>query len=143
MGPFTIQTEGMLELLVHCLHHLAYPRQPATQSLGPRRLTIALGRTNDLGSIASPPHSLLGLHIGVVNAPLCTGSTGSKWSSAITFSDKEGVPQTSRIGLAACAAGAQYTIPPTLARHANDPRRGLRDSKSTPSTLKAFIDRRL
>src|SRR4029450_5249050 len=63
MGPFTIQTEGMLELLVHCLHRLAYPRQPATQPLGPRRLTIALGGTNDLGCIASPPRSLTRLSL--------------------------------------------------------------------------------
>src|SRR5262245_23965067 len=63
MGPFTIQTEGMMELLVHCLHSLAYPRQPATQPLGPRRLPMALGRTKDLGSIASPPHSLIGLSL--------------------------------------------------------------------------------
>src|SRR4029450_9244610 len=53
----------MMELLVHCLHHLAYPRQPATQPPGARRLTIALGRTNDLGSIASPPRSLIGLSL--------------------------------------------------------------------------------
>jgi len=63
--------------------------------------------------------------MGVVKALMCNSSTSSKWSSAITFSDKEGVPHTSRIGLAACAAGAQYTIPLTLARHASDPRRGL------------------
>src|SRR5215510_7339619 len=63
MGPFTIQTESMMELLVHCLHHLAYPCQPATQPLGPRRLPIALGRTNDLGSIASPPRSVIGLSL--------------------------------------------------------------------------------
>jgi hypothetical protein len=66
--------------------------------------------------------------MAVVKAPLCNSSTSSKWSSAITFSDKEGVPQTSRIGLAACAAGAQYTIPPALARHASDPRGGLRET---------------
>ena len=52
----------------------------------------------------------------------------AKVSSAITVTDKEGVPQTSRIGLATCAAGAQYTIPPTLARYASDPRRGLRET---------------
>src|SRR5215475_4286706 len=76
MGPFTIQTEGMMELLVHRLHHLAYPRQPATQPLGPRRLTIALGRTKDLGSVASPPRSLIGLslealvdHLGLTGIP--------------------------------------------------------------------------
>src|SRR5215510_10007693 len=63
MGPFTIQTEGMMELLVHCLHHLAYPRQPATQPLGPRRFTITLGRTDALGSIAPPPRSLLVLSL--------------------------------------------------------------------------------
>ena len=61
MGPFTIQAEGMMELLVHRLHHLAYPRQPATEPLGPRRLAMALGRPDDLSALDAPPRSLIGL----------------------------------------------------------------------------------
>src|SRR5688572_18164204 len=55
MGPFTVQAEGMMELLVHGLHNLAYPSHPATEPLGPRCLAIALGRTDDLGSVEPPP----------------------------------------------------------------------------------------
>src|SRR4029453_18591629 len=76
MGPFTIQTEGMMELLVHCLHHLAYPRQPATQPLGPRGVTMALGRTNDLRSIVFPPRSLLCLSLEALVDPV--GPTGRR-----------------------------------------------------------------
>ena len=36
-------------------------------------------------------------------------STGGKVSSAITVTDKEGVPLTSRIGLASYAAGREYS----------------------------------
>ena len=43
MGPFPIQAAGMLELLVHRLHHLAYPRQPATEPLGDGVLLLRLG----------------------------------------------------------------------------------------------------
>ena len=53
----------MMELLVPCPHHLADPRQPATQPLGPRCLTIALGMTNDLDAIASQPCLLIGLSL--------------------------------------------------------------------------------
>ena len=55
MGPFTVQAEGMMELLVHRLHHLAYPSHPATEPLGPWRLALALGRTDALGSVEPPP----------------------------------------------------------------------------------------
>jgi hypothetical protein len=36
------------------------------------------------------------------------GSTEGKFSSAITVTDKEGVPHASHIGLAVCAAGGEY-----------------------------------
>ena len=55
MGPFTVQAAGRMELLVHRLHHLAYPSHPAPEPLGPWRLAMALGRTDDLGSVAPPP----------------------------------------------------------------------------------------
>jgi hypothetical protein len=38
------------------------------------------------------------------------GSTEGKYSSAITVTDKEGVPHASHIGLALCAAGREYSI---------------------------------
>jgi len=53
MGPFPSQAESMLELLVPCLPSLASPHPPAPEPFGPRRLALALGRTEDLGSITA------------------------------------------------------------------------------------------
>src|SRR5687767_10045824 len=96
MRPFTIQAESMMELLVHRLHHLAYPRQPATEPLGPRRFAIALGRTDDLGSIAPPPRSLIGLSLEALvdhGGPTGGGThTGQAWMGLATQS-KEGFRQ--------------------------------------------------
>src|SRR5262245_12104245 len=61
MGPFTVEAEGMLELLIHGLHNLTHPSQPAPKPLGPRRSTIALRRTDDLSAIGLPPGLLVGL----------------------------------------------------------------------------------
>ena len=55
MGPFTIQAEGMMELLVYCLHHLAYAREPAPPRLGPRPLTVPPGWADDLGTVGRHP----------------------------------------------------------------------------------------
>ena len=61
MGPFTIEAEGMPELLIHGLDDLTHPRPPAPEPLGPRRSAIALGRAADLGALGLPPGLLIGL----------------------------------------------------------------------------------
>src|SRR5262245_63795715 len=61
MGPFAIQAERMLELVMDRLHNLADAREPAPQRLGPRRLTVPLGRADDLGSIGHPPRRMVRL----------------------------------------------------------------------------------
>jgi hypothetical protein len=61
MGPFAIEAESMPELLLHCLHDLAYSSQPASESLGPRHAAVALRWADDLGAIGPPP----GLVVGV------------------------------------------------------------------------------
>src|SRR5262245_16558256 len=61
MGPFPIEAEGMMELLVPRLHDLAHPSEPTPEPLGPRRPTIALGGADDLGAISPPPGLLVGL----------------------------------------------------------------------------------
>src|SRR5689334_23558272 len=61
MGPFTIEAEGMPELLIHGLDDLTHPRQAVPEPLGPRRSAIALGRAEDLGAIGLPPGLLIGL----------------------------------------------------------------------------------
>ena len=50
MGPFPIETAGMLVLLVHRLHDLAHPSQPTPEPLRPRRPAIALGRADASGA---------------------------------------------------------------------------------------------
>src|SRR5919199_5585796 len=61
MGPFAIEAEGMPELLIHGLHNLPHPSQPAPKPLGPRRSPIALRRTDDLSALGLPPGLLVGL----------------------------------------------------------------------------------
>src|SRR5215475_331439 len=61
MGPFAIEAEGMPELLIHCLHDLAYACLPASEPLGPRHAAIALRWTDDLGAIGPPPSLVEGL----------------------------------------------------------------------------------
>src|SRR4029453_14221291 len=61
MGPFPIEAEGMMELLVHRLHDLAHPSEPTPEPLGPRRPAIALGGADDVGAISPPPGHLVGL----------------------------------------------------------------------------------
>src|SRR5215813_158760 len=60
MGPLTIEAERMPELLIHRLHNLTYPSQPAPEPLGPRRSAIALRRADDLSAIGLPPGLLVG-----------------------------------------------------------------------------------
>src|SRR5262245_38658470 len=55
MGAFPIQAEGMLELVMDCLHNLADAREPAPPRLGPRPPTIAPRWTNNLGAVSRPP----------------------------------------------------------------------------------------
>src|SRR5262245_24177385 len=61
MGAFSIQAEGMMELIMDRLHNLADTREPAPQRLGPRPLTIPPRRTNDLGAVARPPRRMVRL----------------------------------------------------------------------------------
>jgi hypothetical protein len=60
MGPFPSEAEGMHELFLHRFHALAHSGQPASEPFGPRRLAIALGRADDLGTIGLPPSLRLG-----------------------------------------------------------------------------------
>src|SRR5919205_1636138 len=60
MGPFPIEAEGMMELLVHRLHDLAHPSEPTPEPLGPRRPAIALGGADDLGAISPSPFNMCG-----------------------------------------------------------------------------------
>src|SRR5262247_662461 len=61
MGPFAIQAEGMLELVMDRLHNLADASEPAPEPLGPRRLTVPLRRADDLGSVGRQPRPMDGL----------------------------------------------------------------------------------
>src|SRR5215471_20304240 len=61
MWPFPLEAEGMLELVMDRLHHLADAREPAPQRLGPRPLAVPLGRAEDLGPVGRPPRPLVGL----------------------------------------------------------------------------------
>src|SRR5215467_4364122 len=61
MGPFAIQAEGMLELVMDRLHNLADASEPAPQRLGPRRLTVPLRWADDLGAVGRPPRCMVRL----------------------------------------------------------------------------------
>src|SRR5262245_65310718 len=60
MGPLPVEAERMPELLIHRLHHLTPPSQPAPEPLGPRRSAIALRRADDLSARGLPPGLLVG-----------------------------------------------------------------------------------
>ena len=77
MGPFPIETEGMMELLVRRLHDLAHPSKPTPEPLGPRRPAIALGRTDDEGAIGLPPYRLVGLPLATLIDDLRSAGWGT------------------------------------------------------------------
>src|ERR687884_2228477 len=55
MRPFTVEAERMPELLIHRLHDLPHPSQPAPKPLAPRGSAIALRRADYLGPLGLPP----------------------------------------------------------------------------------------
>src|SRR5215470_1578774 len=61
MGPFTIEAEGMPELLIHGLDDLTHPGKPAPKPLGPRPSASALRWADPLGPIGLPPRRMMGL----------------------------------------------------------------------------------
>jgi len=61
MGPFPIQAEEMMELVMDRLHKLADAGEPAPPRRGPRRLPVPLGRADDLGPVGRPPRHRVGL----------------------------------------------------------------------------------
>src|SRR5215475_1555902 len=61
MRPFPIEAKGVMEFLIDRLHNLADAGEPAPQRLGPRRLTVPLGRADNLGPIGRPPRPMVGL----------------------------------------------------------------------------------
>src|SRR5215468_7051803 len=55
MGPFPLAAQGVRELLMDRLHHLADAREPAPPWLGPRPLAGAPRWADDLGAVGPPP----------------------------------------------------------------------------------------
>src|SRR5262249_15920925 len=74
MRTLAVEAEGMRELLIHRLDDLPHPSHSAPEPLGPRRLTVPFGWADDLGSLDSPPGSLLGLSLDALVDHV--GSTG-------------------------------------------------------------------
>jgi hypothetical protein len=68
-GPLSVQAAGVRELLVDRLHDLPHASQPAPQRLGPRGLTMPLGRTDDLGLGGLPPRALVRPPLKALIAP--------------------------------------------------------------------------
>ena len=50
-----VQPEGVVEFVKDRFHDLAYPGQPAPQSLGPRGLAVSFGRRDQPGAVAVLP----------------------------------------------------------------------------------------
>ena len=59
MGPLPIQAKGMEELVVDRFDDLADARHPAPQGLWPRRLAVAFGGTEHLGTISLSPRRVV------------------------------------------------------------------------------------
>ena len=66
MGPFAIEAESMPELLLPCLHDLAYASQPAAEPLGPRPWAVALRWADDLGARGPPPDLMEGVPLAAL-----------------------------------------------------------------------------
>jgi hypothetical protein len=80
MGPFTIKTEGMLELVLDRLHDLADSREPAPQGPGPWRLAMPLGRADDLCSKEPPPYCMVSLPLKtLVDDIRASGGSPKHW----------------------------------------------------------------
>ena len=71
-----VQAEGIVELVKDRFHDMAYPSQPAAQSLGPRGLAVAFGRRDQPGAVAVlPPLMLLpSLEAVISHIPAGAGS---------------------------------------------------------------------
>src|SRR5215468_10336613 len=61
MGPFPLAAQGVRELLMDRLHHLADAREPAPPWLGPRPLAGAPRWADDLGAVGPPPRRMVRL----------------------------------------------------------------------------------
>src|SRR4029434_9177221 len=96
VGPFTIEAERMPELLIHGLHDLTHPSQPAPEPLGPRHSAIALRRADDLGAVGLPPGLLVGVSFeALVNdiRPTGWGAHARQPRMGMAAQGKEGLGQ--------------------------------------------------
>jgi hypothetical protein len=59
VGPLLPQAEGVRQLVVDRLYDLTDGGDPPTQALGPGLLGVALGRMEDLGSVAFQPTPMI------------------------------------------------------------------------------------
>src|SRR5215472_12306981 len=92
MGAFPIQAEGMMELVMDCLHNLADTREPAPPRLGPRPPTIAPRWTNNLGAVGRPPCRMVRLafqaFVDNIRTPRRRPDTGQVWLALATQGKK-------------------------------------------------------
>jgi hypothetical protein len=77
MGPFPSETQGGMELFVHCLHALAHSSEPTAEPLGPRRPALALGRAENLGARGPPPCRLVGLPLATLSDDIRAAGWGT------------------------------------------------------------------
>jgi hypothetical protein len=97
VGPLLPQAEGVKQLVVDPLYNLTNASDPPPQALGPASLLrVALGRMDDLGSVAFQPTPMI---VFSLEAFVC--EVGSREGRARAFEPRVGISPQSEEGLKA------------------------------------------
>jgi hypothetical protein len=94
VGPLLPQTEGVKQLVVDRLYDLTNAGDPPPQALGPGLLGVALGRMDDLGSVAFQPTQMI---VFSLEAFVC--DVGSQEGRARAFEPRVGISPQREEGL--------------------------------------------
>src|SRR5215210_5682458 len=111
VGPLPPQAEGVKQLVVDRLYDLTNAGDPSPQALGPGLLGVALGRMDDLGSVAFQPTPMI---VFSLEAFVC--DVGSREGRARAFEPRVGISPQREEGLGQWLIGGGGT-PETEARY--------------------------
>src|SRR5215218_6551232 len=94
VGPLLPQAEGVKQLVVNRLYDLTNAGDPPSEPLRPRLLGVALGRMDDLGSVAFQPTPMI---VFSLKAFVC--DVGSQEGRACAFEPRVGISPQREEGL--------------------------------------------
>src|SRR5215211_2131183 len=111
VGPLLPQAEGVKQLVVDCLYDLTNAGDPLPEPLGPGLFGVALGRMEDLGSVAFQPTPMV-----VFSLEDFVCDVGSREGRARAFEPRVGISPHREEGLGQWLIGGGGT-PETEARY--------------------------